>query len=425
MRRVINLLAMVLTVTLMFITQDTSEYMFILYILILYLGNSFLMSHKNSNDLVPLLTCTELFYLFDFYLFINHRAEANIFAYLAVIFSFLLIVCILKERRSNLPPTTIKREKKKQKQMLGLSLGFLLFAFLFNVILLSLINYHNINYIYPLTMLIMTLLMTTVIIYTGYIDRDKRTKKKRHQRLIISAVTGHTNVFNKDEEVRQKFTGPIISNRPYFILSLFYFLFLPQSLHISNNMVRLLYILFFIYLLVIMYYPLVKCEYYGFRHNDSNYRISFKEHFKKSFVYNMIFLISGLTLSFSLYYVYNGPTRLMENGEIPITRHDAGLMFTNKEIDEIELAIRNDFDKSVYVGFEENDNELQNEVGERYKRLYVYAYTDDSIDVYLYVYYKYTTETHLHKLGTVERISSYISPSLTKDGLDSLNIDFR
>ncbi len=424
-RRVINLLAMILTVTLMFITQNTSEYMFILYILILYLGNSFLMSNKSNNDLVPLLTCTELFYLFDFYLFVNHSAVANVFAYLAVIFSFLLIICILKERRNNLPTVTIKREIKKQKLMLSVSLACLLIAFLFNVILLSLINYHNINYIYPLTMLLMTLCMTTVIIYTGYIDRDKKTKHKKKQRLILSVVTGHTNVFNQDEDAKQKFKGPVISNRPYFILSLFYLLFLPQTLHISSNLLRILYIIFFIYILIIMYYPLVKCEYYGFRNNDSSYRLSFKEHFKKSFVYNTIFLLSGLTLSFSLYYVYNGPIRLLENGEIPISKHDEGLMFTDGEINEIEESIRDDFDKVIYVGFEENDNEFKNEAGEKYKRLYVYAYADDSIDVYLYVYYKYTTKTRLHDLGAIENVSSYISPSLTKDNLDSLNIDFR
>ena len=100
-------------------------------------------------------------------------------------------------------------------------------------------------------------------------------------------------------------------------------------------------------------------------------------------------------------------------------------MFTDGEINEIEESIRDDFDKVIYVGFEENDNEFKNEAGEKYKRLYVYAYADDSIDVYLYVYYKYTTKTRLHDLGAIENVSSYISPSLTKDNLDSLNIDFR
>ena len=192
MRKVIGLLAVLVTATLLFFTQQTNEFMMIVYLLILYLGNSFLISNKDNNDLVPLLTCTEFFYVFDFYLFVNHKNVATIFSFLAIVFSCLTIVCLLKEKQTNLLKTTIKNEKEKSNKMNKVALLFLIIALVFNIVLISFIDYNKQIAINELTMLVMILLMTVVIFLQGFIFKDSKkdaeTKKKFNIKRFILVI---------------------------------------------------------------------------------------------------------------------------------------------------------------------------------------------------------------------------------------------
>ncbi len=415
MRRVIGLLAIVVTATLMFLTSNISEFMMIVYLLILYLGNSYLISYRSNNDLVPALTCTEFFYIFDFYLLINHHSGANTFAMLAVLFSALLIVCYMKEKKTDLPVVEYEDEDKKLLTFRKISLVMLFIALIFNVILLSLIDFSKINYIYEIVMLVMTLLLTIIIICEGYLISDKKQVSK--DSLLASTMSLNINSFSYDSVNDKRYQGRVVSNRPYFILSLFYFLFLPAVLDAATPLLFWLYIAFYVYLLVVMYYPLAKSEYYSFRRNDKKYRFSWLNYLKKSFIYNLIFLLCGLTLSLSVYYVYNKPLRK----EVKVN-HDASIAFTEDDKETIEKEIRNRFDDVIYLGYEENNNEYSDNDVDKYKKMTIYAYGENDSEVYIYVYYKYTTDTKEHHEGSLELKAAYVSPVMTKDSLDTSNI---
>ncbi len=424
MRKIIGLLAIIVTSTLLLFTQDTSEFMFIVYLLILYLGNSFLISKLVNNDLVPLLTTTEIFYILDFYLLLNNDLYGSIvFCFLAVAFSFLSIVCLVKEVRRDLPKEEIANEPEHFEKMRKVSLVLCIIAFVYNIILLGLIDYSVAECVYPLAMLIMTLLMTSVIVYQGFIGYNlhKQKSKAKKEMLVVSAISGNINTFNINKKENNRYKGLLISNRPYFMLSIFYLLFLPFVLNNESNIMRIVHICFFVYIFVVMYYPLSKCEFYGFRKNDSKYRISWKEHFKKSFVCNLIFLLCGITLSFTLYYVHNSNVDYQGSR---IHSHDSSISFTEEDYDKLELEVRNDYEGISYVGFESNDNEFTNDSGEKYKRLYIYVYTDESDIVYLYKYIKYTTTSPDHKKGEIEAPKTRVIADFDKTEIGNRNISF-
>ncbi len=424
MRKVIGLLAIIVTATLLLFTGDTSPFMLVVYLLILYLGNSFLMSQKESNDLVPLFTTTELFYVFDFYLVFKNEPEAWLFCFLAVAFSLLSIILLVKEKKTNLPIVAINEEKKKYDKMRKISLVLLIGALVFNVILLSLINFYSITGIYELTLLAMTLLMTVTIIYQGYIAREPKNEndETKADMLVVSAVAGNINTFNVNNKKNDKYKRRIVSNRPYFILSMFYLLFLPQVLHESSNLIRILYVCFFVYLLIIMYYPLAKSEYYGFRKNDKKYRLGWLDYLKKSIIYNVIFILCGLTLSFSIFYFYS--IREGRSYQTSIHAFDSSINFTSEDKENISSEIRNKYKDDIYLAFEDDYMEKTNDIGERYKSLLVYTYDDNDSNVYVYEYRKYTTESNEHKLGEVREYGYKSVAPFDKSEIDNKNLTF-
>lgn len=389
MKRIIGFLAIIVTATLLLFTNQTNEFTFIIYLLILYLGNSLLISYNKKAELIPLLTCTQLFYIIDFYLLIKGENSAIIFAFLAVIFSFLTIILILKDINENVSQVEIKNERKKEILLKKISLVGLLIGLLFNVIILAFVSCSNVNCLYDITMLLMTLIMTIVIIYQGFISKNK----KRY-----------------------------ISNRPYFVLSVFYLLFLPEILEYSPLLFKILVVCFLAYILIILYYPLVKCEYYSLRRIHPKYKISFKEHLKKSFVYNSVLLLCALTLSFSLYYGYND--NVESSSKLSVYGHNDKVEFTKNDYDDIELKIRGEFDDAVFLGIKETQGEQTTSDGEKYKETTIYGYNDNSNDVYVYVYRKYTTNSKKHKISEIVEESSGLSEDLTVDDVKELNIDF-
>lgn len=104
--------------------------------------------------------------------------------------------------------------------------------------------------------------------------------------------------------------------------------------------------------------------------------------------------------------------------EITVTQEDTSIMYNEEDYEEIKKIIRNDLGDNSHIIFYTNGEEIKsNNYNEKYRYLNVLAYTDNSNDVYSYIFYKYITKSNVHDLGELELNISFISKAITKEDL--------